>query len=194
MIILTGLVLIFQNCSSGKNIPIDSSTEGSQAIKSTSSKAMALPLDLKTAIGLQINNVRNTVAMNPEDLLVKPDVYYYIINFADGKVQSYDYNDVNLNKSYCLTDSDREELTNILSTAQICKSVELSTSEQEGLVCTMEYVMPYARLFFPHGKAYTFGEKMNGCQIPTDLCEDYASLLRGFARNFLLQIKSKICD
>jgi hypothetical protein len=191
--IFTASILIFHNCSTGKNLPVGFSFDGGQNGRTVADKILALDLDLKTASSLQVHNVRNTVAMTPQDLLVKPDVYYYLINLADGRIQSFDVNSKKLNFNFCLTNNDRVALENILHTAQICEPNSEKSGEQGDRFCTMEYVMPYAKLNFPSHIAYALGERNSGCDIPIDLCGDHSALLRGFVRSLLLNIKTKIC-
>jgi hypothetical protein len=195
IVILTGLILIFQNCSTGKNFTNSNSIINLQNTQLGSDKVIVLPMDLRTTLSMQINNVRNTKAMEPQDLLVKPDIYYYLVNIADGKIQAFDMNNIKLNYNFCLSDGDKSELINILQTGQICEpNPEGDLSSQEDRVCTMNYVMPYAKLNFSNHSSFSLGERSSGCDIPTDLCGDHSTLLKGFVRNFLLNISTKTCN
>lgn len=192
--IFTALVLVFQNCSSGKQYSVEQIEKNIDLNKSAPGKVTPVSIDLNTVSSLQAFNVRNTVSLDPQDLLVKPDIYYYLVSVADGRIESYDVNNVKLNYNYCLTETDKTELNNILQTAQICEPTQAAKDEMQDYACTLQYTMPYAQLHFPHEKSFTLGEMTSGCDIPVDLCGDHAKLLQGFVRNLLLNIKTKNCQ
>jgi hypothetical protein len=192
--ILTALVLVFQNCSTGKHYTVEQIQKSVDLGKSNPGKVAPILIDLNTTSSIQVFNVRNTEALDPKDLLVKPDVYFYLIHTADGRIESYDVNNVKLKYAFCLTENDKIELRNILNTAQICEPTEAAKNELQDLVCAMEYTMPYAKLLFPHEKSFTLGEMTSSCDIPIDLCGDHSKLLQGFVKSILLNIKTRACQ
>lgn len=92
-------------------------------------------------------------------------------------------------QTYCLTESLKNELLNIVKSSSVCKG----TSTQSGEVCVQSFKMPYARII-TSGDQFDLGSAPSGCSSSAvDLCDDGASLLKGFAANLKSKLTTLVC-
>lgn len=91
---------------------------------------------------------------------------------------------------FCLTDSLKDELNNILSSSQVCSN---SKTVPEGTVCTQVMKMAYAQLITSRTQ-FELGSASDGCgRNSLDLCGDQAGILKAFIEALKRQYLNMPC-
>ena len=92
---------------------------------------------------------------------------------------------------FCLSETEKTTLAEIMENAEICNPKNNGTSMQDQ-ACSMVYRYPYASLT-NGSEEIKLGEKTNGCELPIDLCGEKGQLLKKFVASVVATIKSHSC-
>lgn len=184
------VLLSFQNC---QKAPYQDELNNNLSTNATgsSNQNSAEKIDLSQQRLTQIEFLSNeavTVTQNQKTFSVLANKSVQV-DLATGhiKVSSDASSDV---ANYCLTDDLKNELLNILKTAAVCKGGAVSTAE----VCTQVLKEPYSRLA-TQSDQFDLGSASDGCgRNAVDLCDDGATLLKGFAANLKSKLATLICQ
>lgn len=162
--LLIGMFLFvgfFQNCSSTSNY-------NAQASHSKNTK------ESPVAYQKIVSPTVDTLLFN----LLPEDNRFFELKTSSGHIQEYSIDGQTLPASqFCLEQSEQEELQNILSSISVC--VPHQENPKPDIVCAQSLIEPYAELMI-NQKLFRLGAQYDSCQIPIDLCDDQASLLKGY--------------
>lgn len=111
------------------------------------------------------------------------------VELVTGKI-SYSSDTTNEVKFYCLTEDLKNELLNIVKSSSVCKGSFIPAT---GQVCNQALRLPYANIVTTNEK-FELGSATDGCgSNAVDLCEQQASLLKGFAANLKAKLTTLTC-
>lgn len=148
-----------------------------------------LPIEANTLV---IINTNNTASFTNSTPIFRPDIFSFHLDLKTGKIESFDVNEQRLVDSFCLSKLDMDGIKSILTTSQICQPQRDSQNNFDPL-CNQSYIMPYAKLQFDNLEI-SLGEKVNGCDIPTDLCGELSKQFQENLKNIILNMKFKKCN
>jgi hypothetical protein len=193
--ILTALIIGFQNCA---KIQLQESPKNQASVSMNPVTSQPATFNPNSADKLLIPNNPN-IENSKAGPSLNSDIYYFQINLTTGGISSYDFNEEVLqNKTFCLSDSDLNELKSILNNAAVCDKTSATaeatpdSSNSSEKLCTAVYKEPYASLIFGDSEV-KLGEAKSGCDEPVDLCGAHKDLLKGFVTNLLKNISTKSC-
>lgn len=170
LVVLIGvlsLIVSFQNCA-----PQNQSSPMSGEAPATYEKYSALPADQVTFWDYE--------------------KYRYVdVDLASGMMSTFEKLGEERGEIYCMKSDELSQLHAILDSADVCEPV--LEQVQEGKVCTMLYSYPYASLK-TSGSEIRLGERISGCDIPVDLCEEKASQFRNFVGSIVQNLEAHACE
>lgn len=182
---LSTLVLLgsFQNCAGAKAVDVGS--QSSSTLSEIGGQDNQQKIDLTRAVAIELT-LASLFSQNNrrEDQNLR-------INLLNGEMRqtngdgSYS-NDLRL----CLHGDELSELKTIVDTAKIC---DLSSQVSQGVVCTAEYVFPYARIELESQNKIKLGEKTSGCTGGPDLCDTSKKALNGFISYLRIHLSERKC-
>lgn len=114
------------------------------------------------------------------------------LNLNNGKMIPVEkYGDQPISSdTYCLSAQELQQVTGIISQAEICEPIANPNQLQK--VCTQVYTYPYATLASQDAEV-RLGEKIDGCSVPTDLCGSKAQELKDFVGLVVGSINQRVC-
>lgn len=190
---VTTLMLGFQNCAKQGVQPLPEGFNAASVIDSTN----ADPSDTDKISVYNIPTSPNTkLAMESGVTPTSDQVYRYEIDLKSGIIESYDHGENKVeDKTFCLSQEELAEVKSILETSQLCLAKEEAEDSGEKM-CTFIYQFPYAVLLLGGGNGHEvrLGEKVNGCDIPDDLCGEHSNMLRGFIHSILGDMNRRACN
>lgn len=192
---VTTLMLSFQNCAKQGIQPLPDSLNASSIVDSTN----ANPSDTDKISVYNVaasTNTKLALAMNSGSTPTSDQVYRYEIDVKSGIIESYDHGENRVeDKTFCLSPDELSEVKSILETSQLCLAKEEAEESGEKM-CTFVYEFPYAVLLLGggNGREVRLGEKVNGCDIPDDLCGEHSNMLRGFIHSILGDMNRRACN
>ena len=114
------------------------------------------------------------------------------VDVSNGRIAVYLNYGSDRAQDICLTDSEKQELQALLSSAEVCEPV-LPADHFLNRQCTMNYRYPYAVLV-QGSDQIKLGEMTSGCDVPTDLCGNKAQELQNFAQHLLASSDQRACQ
>lgn len=173
------LVFTFQNCQQNPGAQSTSSGGGVETksvplISDQSLEAMTYyisPTNSKAVTRAELDSTQRPQA--PRELL---------LNLRNGVVMVQ-----NDSTRYCITDSEKSELQQILKQASLCQSQAAA-----GQLCNLSYVSPYAVMHFAN-EDIALGEARSSCE-KVDLCDAYPDLIKGFFASIARNLSARVCQ
>lgn len=168
------LIVSFQNCAQRRVDLEQSDTSGLPSNKSTGE-----------VIEMPITEVKKVVLWDSSGM------QFLDLDLSNGRMTAFEEGGTVLGKNYCLSSNELSEVKTILLNASVCEPrLDPQLKDQ---VCTMLYQYPYASI--DTGKnEYRLGEMTSGCDLPTDLCGDKASMLKNFVSSVISTLPNKSCQ
>lgn len=185
---VAGLVILasFQNC---QKAPYQ------DEISSLSKNASGTSSSNKVNLSEQRVDQVQFISKGPQTVTNNGKTYSLVVNttqqvdLATGKISVSSDASADV-QAYCLTDSLKNELLNIVKASSVCKS----TAQSSAQACSQVLKLPYARIITSN-EQFELGSATDGCgSNAVDLCDDQPSLLKGFAANLNSQLTSLVCN
>ena len=175
-VIVAFLMVAYQNCGKMNQAPaVDKSREQKPAV---------LELDESSSLTLLGNYTHEFGA------------YAYKVDVATGEVLRTMYevpahDPVNKPVKLCLSEDKRVALEVAYNYASVCL---FKKSENQQMVCTMEYLSPYAIIKDQAGNTYKLGENAKACYDFYDICTDTRDGFVKAVQDALVGLDSSTCD
>jgi hypothetical protein len=163
IVCLGALILSFQNCSSPEQVVQQ------QNVEVTFAKIKTMPIS-EISFFDERRGLRLDVSLN------------------SGVMTALEEMGAGSSTTYCLNESETQELNSILMDSHIC---EPEPSQAE--VCAQGYVTPYASVSIAQ-TTYNLGERVNLCDPAADLCDDKGEVLRSFVLRTLSRLEDHTCQ